>query len=200
MAEVKDAKKNKQILTPEFRVAFPQVFKAKAAAPGQEEKFSIVMLFPKTTDISVLKNAVLEAIIDKWGADKTKWPKGLRLPFRDGDEKKEYEGYAGTTFCTASSKMRPGLVGPEKGPDGSLVSLISPDEFGGGDYARATLIAFAYDKAGNKGVSWGLRNIQKIRDGERFSGKTDPNRDFDAIPVPVGSPAEMNDPLKDIGA
>lgn len=175
--------KSKQVLTPEFRVSFPAVFTARSAAEGQEAKFSITMLFPKSTDISVLKNAVLEAIVEKWGADKAKWPKGLRLPFRDGSEK-DYDGYEDVTFCTASSKMRPGLV------DQNRQAIIAPDEFYGGCYARATIAAFAYDKAGNKGVSWGLRNIQKTRDGEPFSGRSKPENDFDAIPMPKAGPGE----------
>lgn len=195
MADIKkDAKKSKQITTPEFRVSFPAVFQARSAAEGQEAKFSITMLFPKTVNIDVLKQAVLEAIIEKWGADKAKWPKGLRLPFRDGSEK-DYEGYENVTFCTASSKMRPGLV------DQNVQPIISPEEFYGGCYARATIAAFAYDKAGNKGVSWGLRNIQKVRDGEPFSGRSKPENDFDSIPVPAGSASEgASDLLKDIGA
>lgn len=176
-------KKAGQVLTPEFRVSFASVFAARAAAEGQEPKFSLTMLFPKTTDISALKQAVLEAIIAKWGPEKAKWPKGLRLPFRDGSEK-EYDGYENTTFCTASSKMRPGLVNQE------MVQITTPDEFYSGCYARATIAAFAYDKAGNKGVSWGLRNIQKTRDGEPFSGKNKPEADFDAIPVPKPSAGE----------
>lgn len=194
MAEVKDAKKSSQVLTPEFRVSFPAVFQARSAAEGQEPKYSITMLFPKTADISVLKTAVLDAIIGKWGKKEDgKWPKGLRLPFRDGSEK-DYDGYEGVTFCTASSKMRPGLV------DQSRQAIISPEEFYGGCYARATIAAFAYDKAGNKGVSWGLRNIQKIRDGEPFSGRSKPEADFDAIPMPKAGVGEVVDPLEDIGA
>lgn len=195
MAEVKkDAKKDaKQVLTPEFRVSFPAVFAPKAAAEGQEPKYSIVMLFDKATDISALKSAVVAAIVGKWGADKAKWPKGLRLPFRDGSEK-EYEGYENVTFVTASTKQRPGLV------DQNVQPIINPEEFYGGCWARATVAAFAYDKAGNKGVSFGLRNVQKMRDGEAFSGRSKPESDFDAIPVPSGTKAEQDDMLSEIGA
>lgn len=187
MPETKDApkvRKATEVLTPEFRAAFANVFTPKAAAEGQEAKYSMTMLFPKTADISVLKAAVKAAITEKWGPEKEKWPKGLRLPFRDGDEKKEYDGYEGMTFCPTSSKTRPGLV------DQNRVAIITPDEFYSGCYARATLQAFAYDKAGNKGVSWGLRNIQKIRDGEAFSGRVKAENDFDAIPMPKASAEE----------
>lgn len=177
MSDNKTEKKGRNIVkTPEFRVSFPAVFTPKAAAEGQELKYSITMLFPKDADLGVLKAAVVEAVKEKWGADKAKWPKNLRLPFRDGSEK-DYDGYQDAVFCSASSKMRPGLV------DQALQPILTPEEFYGGCYARATLSVFAYDKAGNKGVSFGLRNIQKVRDGEAFSGRTKPENDFDAIPV-----------------
>jgi hypothetical protein len=189
MNEAKEKKvaKNTQILTPEFRVSFPSVFQKKAAAEGQEPKYSIVMLVPKTTDLTAMKQAVVDALTEKWGPDKAKWPKGLRLPFRDGSEK-DYEGYENVVFCSASTKNRPGLV------DRDVKPIIDPNEFYGGCYARATVAAFAYDKAGNRGVSFGLRNIQKTRDGEPFSGRSKPENDFDSLPVP-SEDAVKSDPL-----
>jgi hypothetical protein len=34
------------------------------------------------------------------------------------------------------------------------------------------LNAYAYDQAGNKGVSFGLLHIQKVKDGESFGNRT----------------------------
>lgn len=167
-------------LTPEFRVSFPSVFTPQRPPDGStgEPKYRVTMLFGKKQDITSLKQIANAAAVKKWGADKAKWPKGLRSPFRDGSEK-DYEGYgADTVFCSASSKMKPGVV------DQKVQPIIEPNEFYGGCYARATITAFAYDKAGNRGVSFGLRNVQKTRDGEPFSGASKPENDFDAIDVP----------------
>lgn len=192
--QTKDAKKkSSQILTPVFRVSFPAVFQPRAAVEGQEKKYSITMLFDKKTDITALKQAVFAAVVEKWGADKTKWPKNLRMPFRDGSEK-DYDGYENCIFVSASSKMKPGLV------DQSVQPIISPEEFYGGCYARATVSAFAYDVSGNRGVSFGLRNIQKERDGGPFSGRNAPGKDFDAIAMPGANAGEIEDPLGSIGA
>lgn len=173
--------KNNQVVTPEFRVSFPAVFQAKAVMGSTgDPKFSITMLFAPGTDLSGMKALVKAAGVEKWGADVSKWPKGLRLPFRNGEEK-DYDGYGkGVVFCNATSKQRPGLV------DHALQAIIDASEFYGGCYARATISAFAYDKAGNKGIALGLKNIQKLRDGEPFSGRTKPENDFDAIPLPSG--------------
>ena len=160
-----------KVLTPEFRVSFPAVFVPRSPMDGAEPKYSVVMLFPKNADLSGLKKIAKAAITEKWG---DKPPKELRNPFRDGDTK-ELEGYAGMIFITASSKNKPGLV------DASRQPIISADEFYAGCYARATVNAYAYNKNGNAGVSFGLQNIQKLRDGEPFSGRTKPEDDFDAV-------------------
>jgi len=165
----------KKALTPEFRVAFPRVFKPSEAKAGFDSKYSVVMLFPKNTDLKELKRAAFNAATEKWGA-KEKWPKNLKLPFRDGDEKADLSGYAGHIFINATSKDRPGVVDQKRAP------ITETDgAFYAGCYARATVIAFAYDNMGNKGVSFALQNLQKLRDGEQFSGRRRAEDEFDEV-------------------
>ncbi len=169
------------VLTPKFRVSFPYVFRpSKPMQAGAEPKYSITMLFPKGADLSALKAAAQAAVVEKWGADKTKWPKNMRNPFRDQGEK-EFEGYEeGATFLTATSKQRPGLV------DADVKDIIDEHAFYPGCYARASVRAFAYDQAGNRGVSFGLQNLQKLADGDPLGGRTKPTDDFE----PVASEAD----------
>lgn len=170
----------KKCTTPEFRVSFPHVFEKHSGFEGQEAKYSCVMLFPKNTDLKGLKQAVHNAATEKWGA-KEKWPKGMRMPFRDGDEKADLAGYEGHIFVSASSKQKPQVVSNKK-VDGAFPRIEKEDEtFYAGCYARATLIAFAYDKMGNKGVSFSLQNIQKLKDGEQFSGRKNADDEFDEV-------------------
>lgn len=173
MSDKQKAIELKKVKTPEFRLSFPALFKPKAFEQ-QEPKFSIVMLFDKKkADLSGLKKAVAAAAQEKWGP-KEKWPKNLRLPFRDGDEKEDMEGYKGHTFVSASSKQKPGLVDyPDRNPIDE-----TDNKCYAGCYARATLIAFAYDKAGNKGVSFSLQNVQVLRDGKPFSGRKNAEDEF----------------------
>jgi len=44
-----------------------------------------------------------------------------------------------------------------------------------------SLNAFAYDRAGNRGISLGLNNIQKLADGERLDGRLKAEDDFEAL-------------------
>lgn len=177
---------SEKVLTPKFRVSFPAVFVPRSAMDGAEPKYSVVMLFPKEVDLSKLKAIAKQAVTEKWG---DKVPKDLRSPFRDGDDK-EMDGYAGQIFITASSKMKPGLV------NGAREPIIDAGEFYAGCYARATVNAYAYDRNGNRGVAFGLQNIQKLEEGEPFSGRTKPEDDFDAVgdgapagPVTKAAPA-----------
>lgn len=166
----------KKVITPMFRVSFPQVFKPKAFE-SQEPKYSIVMLFDKKADLKALRLAAENAATEKWG-DKTKWPKTLRLPFKDGNEKAQLPGYEDTIVVSASSqaKYRPGVVDQARSP-------ITEEDgtFYAGCYARAQLLAFAYDMAGNKGVSFALQNVQKMKDGEPFSGRKAAEDVFDSV-------------------
>ena len=169
------------LMTPEFRVSFPAVFKPKRQKGDatSEPKYGLTMLFPKGADLSKLKAAAQEAVKEKWG---DKPPKNLRSPFRDQGEK-EYEGYEeGAVFVSASSKQKPGLV------DRQRQDIIDETEFYPGCYARATLRAFAYDNNGNKGVAFCLNNIQKLRDGNPLDGRTRAKDDFaDDLPPDEGA-------------
>lgn len=174
-------KLERNCISPVFRVSFPNVFTATSFGES-DPKFSIVMLFDKSTDLKTkhkngtlnLKEAVDNAIVEKWGADKAKWPKNLRLPFRDGDlDKPGMDGYANAIFVSASNKNRPGVV------DAKRVAISETDNtFYAGCFARASLQAFAYDVKGNKGVAFSLTNLMKTGDGEPFSGRKSADADF----------------------
>lgn len=168
----------RQIVTPKFRVSFPALAEAKTAPGSTTPKFSVVALFDKATDLSELKALAKAAVELKW-PDPAKRPKGLRSPFRDGSEKEDIEGYAGTVFCTLSSKLRPGVVDK----NAKRISEINDiqEQVYPGCYGRATVIAYAYDNAGNRGVAFGLQNFQKLAEGEPLGGRTKPEDDFGPV-------------------
>lgn len=169
------APKPTRVLTPEARLSYPNLFKPKAFQDGQEPKYSLVLLFSDKTKLRALRDAVDQACADKWGP-KEKWPKNLRSPFRDGNEKADSPGYENTIFISASSKQPPGVVNQK-------VEYIteSSNEIYAGCFVRATVNAYAYDTMGNRGVAFGLQNVQKTRDGQPFSGRKKAEHDFDAV-------------------
>ena len=175
----KDKKDMKKVTTPKFRVAFASVFNARSQEheDGTEgkPKYSLVMIFDEDADLAKMLKLAKQVAKDKWG---DKIPRSARVnPFRDGGEKEDegVEGFEeGMQFATASTFFRPGIV------DKDLEPILDQDEFYSGCYARATISAYAYEVKGNKGVAFGLLNIQKLKDGDSLSGRTSAEDDFDA--------------------
>lgn len=164
-------KKRNIIRTPIGRLSFPNLFE-KRAYEGQEAKFSCVILFPPGTDLTELKAAVNEVARAKFPNGK---PKKFRSPFRDAAEK-DVDGYEdGWVFITCSSQIKPQIVGPKIKP------ITDPAVLYPGCWIRATVRPFAYDTKGNQGVSFGLNNVQKIKDGEPLGSFSKAEDDFDEV-------------------
>lgn len=198
-----------QIQTPEFRVSYPSVFKPAELS----KKYELVAIFQvaetekskaagtKVVSIESLKELCRNVAIEKYGVDRAKWPKIgdgvglLKFPFRDGGTEpghKDKDGYGpGTIFVTLSSKtQKPGIVESFAGPDGVRPApLAAESDFYAGCYARAVVNAYWWEFAGKFGISLGLQNIQKLRDGERFGGRSNAADSFAPIDAPKGQPA-----------
>ena len=176
-----------RVYTPEFRVSFPNVFKPRKNDLSGKEEYGVVALFPKGTDLTPLKNAAAEAAKKKWG---DKIPNNLKSPFRDqGDREKDGvlpNGYEkGATFINLKSTTAPGVVDLTKGNR----PIENPADFYAGCYAVATIEVFAYDQKGNRGISFGLGNIQKTRDGEPLGGRAPAAADFKPVEMSADQPA-----------
>lgn len=170
-----------KVKTPRFRVSFPKVFKAKVNKLSGKAEFSVVALFPKGADLSALEKAAEAVKEERWGKDKAKWPKNLKSPFRDQGEKVREDGSLpqghekGAIFMSFKSKDKPGVV------DQNVQPIMEENVFYPGCWAIASVNAYAYDHAGNRGVSFGLNNVQKVGDGESFSGKPSAESDFSPV-------------------
>jgi len=167
-----------KVLTPEFRASFVSVFEPKTNQQGKEV-YEITMLFPKKSDISVLKKAVSD-LVNRVYPDKSKRPGNFRSPFRDGDLPNSmgniFAGHPGNVVVRAWTKEKPGLV------DEDTNDIIERSQFYSGCYARATVTPFIYNNSGNTGVSFFLNNIQKLRNGESLGGHGGPAaNDFEPV-------------------
>ena len=62
-----------QVMTPEFRVSFPNVFRpGKSMEEGKEPKYNCCMLFEPGADLKPLLKACNDLLVEKFGADRTK--------------------------------------------------------------------------------------------------------------------------------
>lgn len=167
-----------KVVTGKVRLSYVALLEPKAFE-GQEAKYSTVILIPKTDKATIKKiqdaqKAAYEAA--KNGKLKgIKWER-VKTTLRDGDEDKdteEHPEYAGHMFMSISSKTKPQIIDKYKN------KVDSAEEVYSGVYARVSLNAYAYNTAGNKGISCGLNNVQIVAPGDYLGGKTSAEADFD---------------------
>lgn len=181
-------KKGSRLLTPKFRVSFPQVFEKVSFKDGAA-RYSVVGLFyPKqfseadTARWQAIRTKLAEVCKEFFKKDlKTmKIDRGFKIPFHRGDEK-TYQGYGDPDMIyvsMANSKRRPQILDVDKSP----ITAENPEAFYAGCWARASVNPYAFDKIG-KGVAIGLANIQKLGDDDSFEGFTSAEDDFGDEPV-----------------
>lgn len=190
------------IITPPATLSFPQLYSPAKVDPSDENevpKYSCSLIFPADADLSELKQKVAETAIAEFGADAVAMLKDGRLksPFIPGEKARAPEG---TTVLRVRSTRKPGVVSRVMGPDERPLPITDPSEMYAGAQVRASLGVFAYNKKTNKGVSFGLNNIQKLGEGERLDGVVDARDEFDADPDMVADLGAMDDAASDATA
>ena len=177
MSTAKDA--GTKVITGKVRLSYANLFKPRAQEAGQEPKYSVCVLIPKSDKETVAKvKAAIDAAKEKgaemWGG---KVPAGLKMPLRDGDTERDSPEHKGHWFMNASSKQKPGCVTTERDIENRLVEAEESEMYSG-CYGRVALNFFPYNQKGNKGVGAGLQNVQKVADGEALSGRSQASDDF----------------------
>lgn len=163
------------VTTGEVRFSFCHLFKPYAYQPGQEEKYQVTVLVPKTDTATMqrIKDAIEAAkqrgIADKWNGQ---CPPILNTPVYDGDGVRPSDGMPFGDECkghwvfTASAKVDypPEVVDKMGNP------IINQSEVYSGMYGRVNVTFFPYMFGGKKGIGCGLGPVQKLRDGETLGG------------------------------
>lgn len=177
MANTVPQQKKATPTTPLFRVSFNHLWKPSRTDEGKII-YSVTGIFePDKAALAGMFAEIKSAIDTKW---KGKAPAGLRMPIRFGKrgtaptpenpagtadefDFEKYPEYEGKYVATFRSYDRPvGLVDAQRNP------ILNQDEFYSGCYAIASYGCFVYDRKDGKGVSFGLYNVMKIKDGERL--------------------------------
>ena len=172
------------------RISFANIWQPKSIN-GSEEKYSVSCLIPKGDKATLMKihKAVEAAREDgktrKWNG---KIPPNRKLPLRDGDiERPDDETYAGHMCLYATSKEAPQIVVRRVQP------IMDAMECGSGDYCNVSVNFYPFNANGNRGVAAGLGNIQKVKDGERLSGRTNAASDFEELADDVDATGVFDD-------
>ena len=174
-----------RVATGKVRLSYVHLFEPFASLEGQEPKYSVTLLIPKSdTETKKCLDAAFHACYEenKGTIFKGVAEQYVESPIRDGDGvtpkgKTPYPAEAhGHWVLAVKSKLRPDVVLP------NLAPVMSQSDVYSGCYARVSVNAFAFNKSG-KGITFGLGNVMKLEDGEPLSGGASAASDFDALEV-----------------
>jgi hypothetical protein len=151
------------------RFSYLHVWEPQAIEEGQQKKYSVSAIIPKTdkATIAKVKAAIEEAkIAGKDTKFAGKIPTNLKNTLRDGDEERaEDEAYADSMFLSCHSVSKPGVVNKNR------EMILDKDEVYSGCYGYLNLTFYSYNAAGSKGIAVGFNHLMKTADGESLSGK-----------------------------
>lgn len=179
-----------KVVTGKVRLSWPDVFEPVTSPQDDKLKYRVMLLIPKSDKATYDKLVAAEkqtAEEEKAKFPGGKVPKKLASIIHDGDGENErtgelhaekYPERKGHWFMsvTANEGYPPKVV------DQKLNPILDRSEIYSGVYARVSLRSYAYNAAGNMGISFGLANVQKVADGEPLGGTgSDPTDDFDEI-------------------
>ena len=180
-----------KVLTGEVRLSYVNLTTPRAAQLGQEAKYSVTLLIPKTDAAtkanidSSIEAAAQDAQGKLWNGIR---PPVLPVPIHDGDGVRENgtpygPECKGCWVMTASTKIKPQVV-----HQSDVNTELAPQDIYSGVYARVTINFFGYLNAGKKGVGCGLGNVMKTRDGEPLAGGASAAADFAEVGSSVAAP------------
>lgn len=172
-----------KVTTGVCRASYVHVAEKFTLSEKQEAKYSLMLLVPKsdTETVKKLRDAEKQTAKESpiFGGKVPPKPNSI---IRDGDGEtdegepipEKFPERAGHWFLTVRSNTRPGVVNAQR-------ERIDPEEIYSGAYVRASLSCFAYNFEGKKGLSFGLNNLQFVKDGEPFGAVSTPEDDFDTF-------------------
>ena len=168
----------KKIISPVVRIAFPHFFKKQEF--GESSKYRGCAIYnpeEATAQDKQQWKALLAELnrvsLEAFGTPYKELPKKVGRPIWDGADKAELDGFeAGQRCFNMSTDRPPAVVDIDR-------NLLDEGDMYGGCYVRIALNVYSYDNKYGKGISIGLGNVQKIKDGEPFGAtQGDPNEDF----------------------
>lgn len=182
----------KKLITPLALLSYPHLHAPQPSNNGKAPKYSACLIFtpdvladPKEKALfDALRAEAQQVIIEKFGADKIKQllaSDTFKKGFRTDAAAKNYP--EGSIYINARGQAQPGIVYAYAGGDGKPARMPIDkikEEMYPGAKVRASVTPFAFDQEGNKGVSFGLNNIQLV-DGTlpRLDGRTAAENEFE---------------------
>lgn len=160
------------------RLSYANLFEPRENKSG-DLRYSVSLLIPKDhPQVKALKKAIETEGSEKFGKKWESMVKKNGLPLHDADEDGKADddpAYEGMYYINTSSKRKPQVV------DRQVQPILDETECYSGCYANVSIAVFAFDVPENKGVAFGLNNLQKVKDGDRLGGAPNADEEFESM-------------------
>jgi Enterobacter phage Enc34, ssDNA-binding protein len=178
------------------RLAFANIFEAKAAAAEAEPRYSACFILdPASDNAKKLDKAVLAVATEKWKDKATAVLKKLvednRMSYVRSDKTDKngevYEGFEGSYSISASNKRRPSIF--DRDPAHQLVAADGRPY--SGCYVNALITVWAQDNQYGRRINAELNGVQFVGDGDAFgAGRVASKDDFSDLGVDATAGSE----------
>lgn len=187
----------KSYVIQEATLVYPHLFQPRVMkdSGNQTPKYQTVVLIPEGYDMSGLHKLALAAATKLFGSDAQRLIQAgvIKSPFRKQMEKAAlgqigYSSDPNAVYLNVSSEQQPAVV------DHNVQPILDPSKVYGGVVANVQINAFAWNHpTGGKGISFGLQNVQVLRDGPKLGGgNPDPKSVFKAVEPQAGADLDAN--------
>ena len=183
-----------KVVTGLFRVSYPHVWTPQIDKNSGRKIWSVTAIFPFATLEAAKADPDFAKLLMLYNNTKTiKLPgqTGVRSPFKLGNALKNPQDpvstekwcdnnpeYKDSIFVQFKSYDRPVLP-----VDHTMQPILEHKDFYAGCYAVASVNAFAYNMPENKGVSFGLCTLMKVKDGEPLTAVHKAETDLAGVDV-----------------
>lgn len=158
-------------------ISYPNLVTAVEDDKGVK-KFGAMFITTPQTNIADLQAAETAAAKDFFGAETAAEMQddgSLKSTWRRSKADQKKVG-SPTGYINARSTKRPGVVDRAAKPILDVEEEVYP-----GCLVNVSLFAFGYENSGNTGITFGLNNVQKVKDGTRLDGRKAAEEEFDAM-------------------
>lgn len=185
-----------KIILKNVRISYANLFEPKSVGEGDKAKlkYSTALIIPhdhpQVEKLKDMADAIGKSKFGSgWGAIKRKKPtlrdywaeykKARQEAEEEGEDPNEIsrpdESVKGAYVLNVSSTRKPQIV------DRSLQPILDDAEIYSGCYCNVSIGGFAFDVESNKGVGFGLNNVQLVKQGERLGGAPNADEEFDEM-------------------
>lgn len=169
--------KNGKIVISKARLAFPELFVAKAFQGEGKAQYSATLLLDRSNPDGlqkVIEAEELRVAKEKWGAKAEGILAEIRAnnrgALKKGELKASYDGFPGNDFIACNNETRPTVVDrrgqPVTAADGTVYA---------GCYVLAHITLWAQDNQWGKRINANITGVQFVEDGDAFGGGAAPS-------------------------